>query len=370
MTISFMPSSEQYFSTLNYSLANEDTALELALLKEGAGHVVCVAGSGGRAMPLLAKKPTRLTCVDLSEAQLHLTELRMEAVRALSNEEYVSFFGYLPNPATPGQRKTLFARIRPRLSEGARASFEKSFEQAQWDSLLYAGRWERTFAKLAKLNQALTGAAGAGVFECRTMEEQRRYLEERFPWRRFRWVLRLAGNAAVFNALLYGGHFPKKNIAESMPRFYEGAYRRLFARGLARANFFLQISFFGRIRYPEANPVECDFQVLNAAREALKCCTVEYRSGDFLQGHAADPLVDFFSVSDAVSYLAGEQEKGYLQALRSRMAPRGLVIARYYLRVCEGLDLSGFEEVAAQYQAPIEAEKVQMYRVAVYRKKD
>ncbi|NBW81737.1 DUF3419 family protein, partial [bacterium] len=76
--------SSAYFNTLNYSLANEDTALELGILPEQRRHVLSVAGSGARVLPLFAKSPQRLTCVDLSQEQLFLTELRIESARVLS----------------------------------------------------------------------------------------------------------------------------------------------------------------------------------------------------------------------------------------------------------------------------------------------
>ena len=44
---------------------------------------MAVAGSGGRVLPLLARRPRRLTCVDICRPQLFLTELRVEALRAL-----------------------------------------------------------------------------------------------------------------------------------------------------------------------------------------------------------------------------------------------------------------------------------------------
>ena len=67
--------SEVYFSKLNYSFANEDTTVEMEILPKGAQRVVCVAGSGSRVLPLLAKKPHKLVCADLSEQQLYITEL-------------------------------------------------------------------------------------------------------------------------------------------------------------------------------------------------------------------------------------------------------------------------------------------------------
>ena len=37
-----------YFESLNYTLANEDTRVEYLLLKEKANNVFCIGGSGSR----------------------------------------------------------------------------------------------------------------------------------------------------------------------------------------------------------------------------------------------------------------------------------------------------------------------------------
>ena len=119
-----------YFSTLNYTLANEDTAMEIAMLPDNVNHVATVAGSGGRAIPLLSRSPKKLTCIDLSQEQLYLTELRVEALRALTHSEFLAFFGYPPEPGPPARRKELFAKIK--LSEPAGEFFGKLFEASGW----------------------------------------------------------------------------------------------------------------------------------------------------------------------------------------------------------------------------------------------
>ena len=118
-----------YFNKLNYTLANEDTRMELDMLEPGVGHVLCVAGSGGRVLPLLAKGPKRMTCVDLSQPQLYLVELRIESCRALTHKEFLSFWGYPPSPADPDTRKTLFKKIK--LSDGAHEFFVGLFSERE-----------------------------------------------------------------------------------------------------------------------------------------------------------------------------------------------------------------------------------------------
>jgi S-adenosylmethionine-diacylglycerol 3-amino-3-carboxypropyl transferase len=357
-----------YFSHLNYTLANEDTALELEVLPRGVDHVLAVAGSGARVLPLLARAPAQLTCVDVVDAQLWLTELRVEAARALSHAEYLAFWGYPPAPAPPDVRRALFERIA--LSAPAEAFFRAAFAAHGWESLLYTGRWERTFARLARVNGALTGRRGKGLFEHASLDAQRAYVERDFPRHAWRIVLALLGNATVFNALLYNGHFPRKNLPGSLLAFYEGVFSRLFVQGLARENFFLQLAFFGRIVYAEGNPVECDPHVYAQIQRGLETARVAYRQGDLLDVSTSDgPPIDFLSLSDVPSYFEGETERRFLQRLRPSLRPGGMAVLRSYLRVPQGLNTDGFDDVTEQFQDVVAREKVGVYHVGVYQKR-
>jgi S-adenosylmethionine-diacylglycerol 3-amino-3-carboxypropyl transferase len=358
-----------YFQNLNYTLANEDTSLELRLLPKGVGHVLAVAGSGGRVVPLLAKHPGRLTCVDVSREQLYLAELRVESVRSLAHAEFLAFWGYPPAAADPQERKKLFDSLSDSLTSAAREFFEGYFESRHWHSLLYDGRWERTFAALSRVNRRITGTKGTQLFSALTQEEHERFLEEEFPWRRWAVVLRLLGNATVFNALLYKGQFPKKNVPESFFALYRRSFDRLFRQGPARRNFFLQLAFFGKVVFAEGCPVECDPTVFSEAQKALTTTSVAYRHGDLVEAVAGSgEPAGFLSLSDVPSYFSGALEREYLQRMKPGIAPDGLVVVRNYLHIPEGLDTAGFVSLTESCREAILDEKVGVYCIEVYRR--
>jgi S-adenosylmethionine-diacylglycerol 3-amino-3-carboxypropyl transferase len=359
--------SNSYFTKLNYTLANEDTAFELSLLPENPGHIFSVAGSGGRVLPLLAKKPSMVSCVDVSQEQLYLTEMRMESVRALTYSEFLAFWGYPPRSATPEERKDYFHRIK--LSPPAKQYLEELFNNKNWESILYDGKWERTFAKLSKVNRKITGTKGAGLFHALTHQEHFEYLEKRFPKKAWALVLFTLGNAGVFNSLLYKGHFPKKNIEQSFFKFYEQCFKKLFKQGLARENFFLQILFFGKVIFAEGAPVEAKEEVFNAAKAALNNAEIQYLKGDLLENaqNVTKPI-DFFSFSDVPSYFKGDTERNFLQKISKKMAPGGLAVVRNYLHVPERTDTTGFATVTDHFADLIEKEKVGVYLIDIYRR--
>ena len=353
-----------YFSKLNYTLANEDTALELSILPMAAEHVLSVCGSGGRALPLLAKAPKRLTLVDVSQEQLYLAELRLAAMKALDWQDFLAFMGYPPQPMNAVTRRRIFSILE--LSSPARDFLSRVFTANGFASILYDGQWERTFAKIATVTRLATGQDGLGLFDCRSLDEQRDYLRAKFPRRRWLAALRLIGQASVFNALLYRGSFPVMNLPMNHFEFYRQAFARSFALRPARENFFLQIVFFGRLVFAEGLPIECDQKVFLAAKSALEKTEIRFIRGDFLAvAESLNDKVDFVSFSDVPSYFTGPAERQFMQRLRPALTDGALVVNRSYLHVPFRPDYSGFDHVTAAYADAIAGEVTQMYVVDV-----
>jgi S-adenosylmethionine-diacylglycerol 3-amino-3-carboxypropyl transferase len=360
--------SQSYFTrALNYTLANEDTALELAMLQEGLSHILSVAGSGGRVLPLLSKKPKRVTCVDVSQEQLYLTELRIESARALTHSEFLAFWGYPPRSATPSERRELYLKIK--LSKDADTFISGLFASQNWQSILYLGKWERTFATLSQVNQRMTGLSGRKLFECLTLDEQKAYLKKGFPKKTWAAVLFLLGNAGIFNALLYKGHFPKKNIDDSFYGFYSKTFERLFQQAPARESYFLQLLFFGKVIFAEGCPIECNSDVFNAAKEGIAQAEIRYERGDLMEKiKGVDRSIDFLSFSDVPSYFTGDTERSFMQIARPKLSSGALTVNRNYLHIPEKTQMQGFENATNEFQSAIDAEKVGVYVVDIQRK--
>jgi S-adenosylmethionine-diacylglycerol 3-amino-3-carboxypropyl transferase len=310
-----------------------------------------------------------LSCIDLSLSQLRLTELRIETLRSLTPKDYLAFFDYPPFQISPADRKRLFHRIS--LQAETAQYWSRVFESLDWRSVLYEGGWERTFARLSRINQLVTGQAGRDLFRCRDLSCQRDYIRDHFPHAAWSAVMRFLGQASVFNALLYKGQFPKSNLDGPVHQFYRSAFKRLFHNGLARENFFLQIVFLGRLIYPEGNPFDARLEVLEQAKLALSHTKIHYINDDVLRALASSPLpVEFLSLSDVPSYFSGALERDYLQVLRRQLSARATVVQRFYLHLPTGTDRSGFEDISSCFLKEIDSEKVQVYRIEILRNRD
>lgn len=352
-----------YFERLNYALGDEDSALEYAILPNRARHVVGVAGSGGRLLPLLARSPARMTCADISAPQLAFTRLRFALLEQTDHTSFMDFMGYYPG-TLPSQRQALFQQLD--LPRADRRWLAELFQARYWQAPIYMGAFEQTLQRLAKVNRLFTGKAGREIFQCDDLGEQTDYYQNSFPIKRWKAVIALLGNAAVLNSLLYKGSFPPNNLGISSRAAYLRIFHALFTTQVVRESFFLQMLFFGELRYPQGLPLECDPMIFKHAREALQQCELRIVQADILDCAARYPDVDFVSLSDVPSFMPQAVGAGVLQRLRPCLADDALVVMRGHLHIVRPDD-AGFCDITDQYLEAIAREKTQLWHVQVYR---
>jgi S-adenosylmethionine-diacylglycerol 3-amino-3-carboxypropyl transferase len=357
--------SKKYFTGLNYTLGNEDTTVEIEMVKRlKPKSIFSVCGSGGRSLPL-SGDAENLTLSDLSKEQIQLAKLREATYRQLSHTDFLCFWGYFPYAENNYclARKNMFSKLE--LENDVHRFFQNIFSEIGFYSLLYLGKWERTFQIIAKTNSTLLGKNFDQILRFDDLEAQREYYKKSFPINRWKAVVSLLGNKALFNALLYKGNFIQKNAPESHFDYYFNAFERLFTKDLAQNSFFVQLCFYGRIRSLEGVPVE-------AGAEAHKRISSSKTKTNYIVEDLVTHLqsgkqkYDFLSLSDVPSYFKGELEKKFMQTIRAGLNPEAIVVNRYYLRKSD-CNLEGFVDVSDEYKDLISAEKVQMYNICVYR---
>jgi S-adenosylmethionine-diacylglycerol 3-amino-3-carboxypropyl transferase len=354
---------KHYFENLNYTLGNEDTKLEQDILAQyPAKKILAICGSGGRSLALLSKGVEILTLVDLGEGQLNLARLRLATYTQLDFNTFIRFWGY--PPGSPEKecsfRQQCFSQLQ--LDQSLRDFWQPVFEQLQWQSPLYIGKWERTFALMAKVARLLLGAKFDQILQHDNLEEQVRFYQQQFPRKRWNILIAILGNKSFFNALLYKGHFIEKNVGESYIEYYREAFERLFTTQIARRSFFVNLCFYGRLMHPDANPVEAQPHTHAAIQAAMNAgAQVNFEQANVMQLTTSKTQYDFISMSDVPSYFKGDLEHNFMQQIKNVMAPGGICVNRYYLRVCNA-DISGLNDVTPQFAKSIAQESVQMYR--------
>jgi S-adenosylmethionine-diacylglycerol 3-amino-3-carboxypropyl transferase len=334
-----------YFEKLNYSLSNEDTRVEHNLLKDDATRVFSICGSGARVLPLIAKNPAELDCVDLAREQLFLCELRLAAARALTNEEYLYFLGYRGGlfSISTGEddRMKLFNKLE--LSAECREFWQS---MSQWwlpRGFIFLGKWEQHFQKVGKIVRDYLRFDMWPIFEAHTMEKQLELFEKHWRPKFFSLILKLVANEWVFNKFLYKGHFAgaSKHRTEARPpyQFLDEEFTRMFTTTLVRKNYFLQLLFLGGIYFEEALPIEAQPSTLDAIRRSKT--KMNYRQENLLEVLKSSTY-DFVSLSDTISYLPADAANQILQLLPSDTSSGAQVVIRSFLRAPNEVDSKGW----------------------------
>ena len=357
---------KEYFYALNYTLANEDTEFEYELTRKlKPKKIISVCGSGSRCFPLLSDQTEELFLVDLSKEQLKLAKLRAETIKQFSYDEFILFWGYPPYRPNENQqkRKELFKALE--LDLELTNFFKSLFEYQKWESILYIGKWEKTFNFFSKIvTKVLSEKTRDELFNFNDINEQRNYVKNKFPRLKWKLIMSILGNKALFNALLYKGDFIKKNVDETYIQYYDKAFNHLMEHDLVRKSYFMQLCYYGSIVYPQGNLLEGKEKTFKEMKKHLKRVKIHYLEKDIISAIADETDIDFVSLSDVPSYFSGDLERNFFQIIKSGLAKDAVVINRNYLRIPNS-DHSGYQDISSSFQAELADEKVQMYRIEV-----
>jgi S-adenosylmethionine-diacylglycerol 3-amino-3-carboxypropyl transferase len=260
-------------------------------------------------------------------------------------------------------RKRIFNSLE--LTDSAREYFAEQYNNSNWSSILYNGKWEKTFVFFSKVVRKIIGERVVEeLFSFDDVEEQKEYIQNRFPKLKWKILMTILGNKPLFNALLYKGDFIKKNVEDSYLQYYTKAFDHLMTHDLAKTSFFLQLCFLGEIRHKEGNLVEASEECFNSMKKSLNKAEIHFHKQDIISAIKNEKNVDFISISDVPSYFSGDVEKNFFQDIRPSLSTRGIVVNRNYLRVPIA-NRSNYQDVTNNYLRELSDEKVQMYRIEV-----
>ncbi|MCV2884820.1 DUF3419 family protein [Aestuariibacter sp. AA17] len=356
-----------YFSNLNYTLGDEDTLVEHQLLPQNAGHIVAIAGSGGRIVPLIAKRPKIITCVDILQEQLDLTEMRVEAIRQLPFSDFMALFGYPEYPVSTEQRQALFGKLQ--LRQQTQSRLQAFFQKSGWQPIIYLGKFEKMLITVSKLIRFVVGNRLDVMFEFDDLHEQRNFVKSNaFPHKRWQLALALFGNATALNALLYRGDFPQKNRKGSTFSIYRNMFSDLFNQVLCKESYFFQMLILGRLVNARTSMMEANEAIYKDIKENLTYTQVRYAQTDIVTAiNGVDDAVDFVSMSDVPSFMPDDSANTFLNNIAPNLTESGMVVSRGHLRVIHP-DSQGFNDISTQLVKLFGSERTGLWQIQCYQK--
>jgi S-adenosylmethionine-diacylglycerol 3-amino-3-carboxypropyl transferase len=316
----------RFEQTLNYSSVNEDWRTEWEALRlSSEDRVLCVTGSGDRPLDLLVAAPVQVVAIDCVPAQNHLLQLKMAALAALEYHEYVAFLGL--TAASPEWRARTFEQ---QLELGAPTeSFWRHRVEALRRGVLYQGRWERHYRRVAAFARLVRGKDLDTLFGFEDLDEQRRFIDAHWDTAAWRLAWRAVCSPLTARFLLGDPAF-YAYVQVDPARYLYDRMREALHRFLARDSFMVALALRGHLLASDLPPYLTPegHAVLRERLHLVKIVDAELI--DYLRAPNT-PSFTRFSLSDVPSYLAPRAFEALVHDVIRCAEPRARVVIRQFL---------------------------------------
>ncbi|MDO6476236.1 DUF3419 family protein [Alteromonas sp. 1_MG-2023] len=350
-----------------YTFANEDSYTEQSLLPKQSEHVLAIAGSGSRVIPLFAKMPEKLTCIDSSQQQLALTEFRIEALRALEYVEFCKLLGY--QYAQPDERKKLFEKLS--LTTQTEKSLGEFFRRTGWQSLLFSGAWELKLANSARLFRLSYPDLSKKLINCDSLESQKLlYLSLRRKLKLMAFFLTLSVTLTV---LLKKLMLRRTHLSWSSPghfyRFFTRSISHAFENFLIKNNFYYSALLTGSYKSNQAPTAEIDGKYFSLCKKAAKACRITYINSDIIEHcEKAHNKYNFISLSNVPDYLKESDSHNFMNTLEKSLTENGILVYRRSITSQSHSALRRLISVSEEFAPVIRRDTTPFYNIYIYRK--
>ena len=188
------------FDAIRYAQLWEDGAVLCdAIGQRPGGTFVSIGSAGDNALSMLTLDPARVIAADLSAAQLAAIRLRLAAWPELEREELLELMGSCPSD----RRHALLDRVLRRADSKTAMFWDGLRDDVARFGAGGVGKFERYFRLFRRFLLPLvhSRATVQAVFDERDVEQRRRFLEDRWNNRRWRWLLELFFSRRAMGAL-------------------------------------------------------------------------------------------------------------------------------------------------------------------------
>jgi S-adenosylmethionine-diacylglycerol 3-amino-3-carboxypropyl transferase len=287
---------------IHYAQCWEDSqVLRAALQISRDDDVVSIASGGDNSFALLLDSPRSLTAIDMNPVQIHLVELKMQAIQKLDYNDFIGFIG----ARTCRSRLQLYSRLRPYLNPKAREYWD-SQPDALRRGIIHCGKFERYFSLFRKcvLPMIHSKKTIRKLLSASSLEEQQNLYEKVWNSRRWRLLFRLFFSKFLLGHLgrrpSYFRYVSVENVADELLK----RTRRGFSEIPIQSNPFIEYILTGQYRDLErSHPYlqKSNFLRLkeNLGRMRLFCGSLD----EYLHG-LKPGSVSKFNLSDVFEYMS------------------------------------------------------------------
>ena len=319
-------------SELLFGMSWEDPGSDRSALRiQPADTLVTISSGGCNTLSFLLENPAKIFAVDINRCQSHLLELKCAAVRRLDCDDLYRFLGLAPSK----NRLEMFHALGKDLSKPALEFWQRRLTMIQ-EGVVHQGRYEKFLRHFRRLLRVVQGSRRIeGLFQCRSLDEQKEYFDRSWNTVQWRMLFRLAFNKHVL---------AKRGLSADYFRFDDGAssFAESFLRRSRRAlreipvgsNYFLAQYLLGRYVSTDAVPDFLRRENLPVVRERLERIEIVTADAKGWLAQRSEASIDAFSLSNIYELMSPEEtERTFEEVLRTarpgaRICFRNLMIPR------------------------------------------
>lgn len=287
-------------SYIRYANVWEDTDVLIQGLQGLKGkNVLSIASAGDNALALLAHDPMLVVAADVNIAQLHLVELKMEAIRSLDYQEYISFAGFRPHP----DRVKCYTQLASRLSDECHEFWNTRTEQIQ-TGICHAGKFERYLSTFAKKVLPLihNNDKVDQLFSFKSAEDQEDFYFNKWNTLRWKFLFKLFFSKTVMGLIGRDPSFLKEvevGVAENLKKKVDNHLSQVSSQSNSFLHYCLKGHFGNHLPYFAQNEGR-----YNRVRKNLHLLKLE---NNFIQFAANNyGSFDRFNLSNIFEYMDEE----------------------------------------------------------------
>lgn len=328
----------KFFETLNYASVNEDWRTEIEALNfaeaDDSAVALVVTGSGDRPLDLLsaaAGRP-RVVSIDANPAQNHLLRLKVAAMQELPFADYLQFLGLHSGQddvkGAKRRRSDVFRALTHALPPETRTFWTERLNMIR-AGVLYQGRWERFYRKLAILARVMRPMALPALFALDDLDAQRLFVEQTWDVWRWRTAFRVLCNP-WFSRVFFRDPAYFKYVRPNVGDFLYDRMACCLQSHLARDDFMINLVLRGKLSDTDLPPYLTP-EGVDRIRTRLDCLDIV--TGNMAEHLDAAPpgMYTHLSCSDVPSFLDEVEFRQFLITIGRAAAPNARFCVRQFL---------------------------------------
>lgn len=295
-----------------------------------------IASAGDNSLMLLARKPKEMLCLDMNETQIWLTQLKEQAIKHLSHEEFLQLMGFLPCD----YRLEIYIKIHEELSEEARTFFTP--ERIE-NGIIHQGKFEKYFQLFAKKIVPWIHNKNRvnDLFEGHILEDEAYEHFYHSEWNTWRWRLFFK----VFFSRYVMGKFGRE--PEKLKEVKGNVGKRIFAMAEKHlishnriSNYMLEYTLKGE--FDKNFPPYAQEAIFPMIKKWLQTNSIKYFHGDLEQCLNQHPDFNRFNLSNIFEYMHKEDFEDQAKLLYKKSASDS-VFSYWNLMVPRAFDSQHFQ---------------------------